>query len=205
MEKINKKRIFFDHIPVVGLFVFAILFIVSCIDESIKPDNNETKDKAEYKLYIAGKELIGDGVDSSWDPSLGIIWLGTDENNLPTGTLTILIDTIITVNGIKQAFIASATLSTVDALVGTAQQINGKTYRTMSRDEMEVELGAETGIQWIDSVVVGANYISGSIDRWEEDPYSDGEVWTKEGWYMKETTTGEMHYLEGTFTAISNN
>lgn len=191
MEKINKKRISFDHIPVVVLFVFAILFIVSCNDESInlKPDNNETKDKAEYELVIVGKEkpLIGDGVDSNWDPSLGIVWLGTDENNLPTGTLTIFIDTIITFSGIREAWISSATLSTVDALTGTAEEINGKTYILM-------EGVGESGIQFLDSVVVGANYISGEIGRDDQG--------LQRGWLMKETTTDEIIQLFGTFTAI---
>lgn len=198
MEKINKKRISFDHIPMVGLFVFAILFIVSCIDESIKPDNSETKDKAEYELVIVGKEkpLIGDSVDSNWDPSLGIVWLGTDENNLPTGTLTIFIDTIITFSGEKQAWISSAILSTVDALTGTGEEINGKTYSLLTKAEM-LEMGAESGIQFLDSVVVGANYISGEIGR------DDQGLPT--GWFMKETTTDEIIQLFGTFTAISNN
>lgn len=192
MEKINKKRISFDHIPVVGLFVFAILFIVSCIDESIKPDNNEAKDKAEYELVIitnVGKEkpLIGDSVDSNWDPSLGIVWLGTDENNLPTGTLTIFIDTIITFSGIREAWISSANLSTSDTLTGTAEEINGKFYILM-------EGVGESGIQFLDSVVVGANYISGKIGRDDQG--------IQKGWLMKETTTDEIIQLFGTFTAI---
>lgn len=191
MEKINKKRISFDHIPVVVLFVFAILFIVSCNDESInlKPDNNETKDKAEYELVIVGKEkpLIGDSVDSNWDPSLGIVWLGTDENNLPTGTLTIFIDTIITFSGIREAWISSANLSTVDTLTGTAEEINGKFYILM-------EGVGESGIQFLDSVVVGANYISGKIGRDDQG--------IQKGWLMKETTTDEIIQLFGTFTAI---
>jgi hypothetical protein len=203
MEKINKKRISFDHIPVVVLFVFAILFIVSCNDESIniKPDNNETKDKAEYELDIVGKEkpLIGDGVDSNWDPSLGMIWLGTDENNLPTGTLTIFIDTIITFSGEKQAWISSAILSTVDALTGTAEEINGKTYFLLDPDEMTELFEAESGVQWLNSVVIGANYISGEIGYWDE----HGDDYT--GWYMRDAITGEIHMLTGTFTAISNN
>jgi hypothetical protein len=196
MKIINNKTFSVFHIPKVGLFVFAILLIVSCIKESIKPDNDETKNKAEYKLFISDKEddLIGDGVDSSWDPSLGMIWLGTDQNNLPTGTLTIIIDSIVD----NIAVISSATLSTVDALVGTAVEINGKTYSLVGKDELQEEFNFDVGIQILDSVVVGANYISGRIGlRDETGLYA--------GWLMKETSTGENHMLTGTFTAISNN
>lgn len=179
--------------------LFAILFTVSCIDESIKPDNNDTKDKAEYTLEISGykKDVRGYDVDSNWDSELGIVWLGTGEEYLPTGTLTIFIDTIITVSGEKQAWISSAILSTVDALTGTGEEINGKTYSLLTKAEM-LELGAESGIQWLSFVEIGANYIEATIGRGHDDA-------PPEGWFMRETTTNELVRVDGTFTALSNN
>jgi hypothetical protein len=198
MKKMFKTRASMLHVLVVLLF--ATLLNISCVKERIKPDNSDTKDKAEYDLIVMGgdgsKPLLGENIDSNWDPSLGIVWLGTDENNLPTGTLTIIIDTVVTTSGLSQAIITSAALSTSDKLVGTGPEINAKTYLSLSKDEL-LEGGAEHGFQWIDSVVIGANYISGKIGSGKV----DDDVW--EPWVMKDANTGELAAFWGTFTAIA--
>ncbi len=55
--------------------MFAILFVAACDENPVvdEPDNLDTKDKAEYNLTVAGKDLIGDGVDSNWDSYEGIV------------------------------------------------------------------------------------------------------------------------------------
>jgi hypothetical protein len=179
---------------IAGVCLFAILFTVSCIDESLKPDSSDTKDKAEYELFINDKKLIGENIDSNWDSELGIVWLGTDENRLPTGTLTIFIDTIVASSGRNQAWISSAILSTADQLVGTGTEINAKTYHSLGKDELLGYGDAHT--QWIDFVEIGANYISGVIVVYDDDGDASG------GWLMKDTNTGEIATLFGTFTAI---
>ena len=202
MKNIYRNRISTYHIAVVCLF--AVLFTtVSCSKDSVvdEPDNNDIKYKAAYELSIFGdsgyKKLVGKNIESNWDPDLGIVYLGNDESILPTGTLTIIIDTIITTSGKKQAWISSAALSTADKLIGTGTEINAKTFLSLSKDELQ-GLGAEAHTQWIDSVEIGANYISGRIGHWGEDEY--GEVFF--GWFMKDANTGDIHVLSGTFTAI---
>lgn len=198
MEKMFKPRTSIYYILWVSLF--AILFTVSCNDEPLEPDKSDTKDKAEYDLVLGGigggVNLKGENVDSNWDRDLGIVWLGNDENRLPTGTLTLLIDRISTTSGISQAVISSAALSTADQLVGTGAEINAKTYLSLGEDEL-LEYGAEHGFQWIDSVVIGTNYISGSLGSWVDDDNLEG------GLVMKDANTGEIKVLWGSFTALS--
>lgn len=189
----NRKSVY--HVSVV--FFSAFLFATACSDDPV-PDDLEIKgkkDKAVYELFVAGKELIGDGVNSNWDPSLGIVWLGTDEKNLPTGTLTILIDSIAedAENG-TIAYINSATLSTVDQLVGTGAEINGKLYHTLDGDEL---LGlTDLRFLWFDNVEIGENYIEGRIGIYDE----FGDI--AGGWPMREATTGELIMLIGSFTSL---
>lgn len=179
----NKASIF--KFSVVCLL--ALLFTVACDEDPVvdEPDNNDTKDKAEYDLGIFSsitalsesshpdKSLIGDNVSSSWDSELGIIWLGTDEKYLPTGTLTIFIDSIV-----EQRASYSAILSTTDQLVGTSQELNAKLFNTVPNEELILE-----------DLEIGANYVSGSI------PAA----------LLEEATTGELVWLTGSFTALSGN
>jgi hypothetical protein len=193
MKKIYRNRSSIYHIAVVCLF--AILFTVSCSKDSVvdEPDNNDIKDKAEYHLEIGDKVLVGKNIDSNWDSELGIVWLGTDENELPTGTLTVTIDTIVTSSsGRNQAWVSSATLSHVDKLVGTSSEINAKTYFSLEKDAIMKLIGTPYLILY--GVEIGANYISGSIT------YKD--ISDEYGWPLKETTTGTVAELKGTFTAI---
>jgi hypothetical protein len=195
MKNMYRNRISFFHIGVVCLF--ATVFPVACSEDPVvdEPDNSDTKDKAEYRLEIGDYKLVGKNIDSNWDSELGIVWLGNDESILPTGTLTIIIDTIVTSSDGKQAWISSAALSTADQLVGTGSEINAKTYFSLGKDEL-MELGMEMHTQWIDSLVIGANYISGKIGHWFDE---DGIFF---GWFMKDANTGELHELSGNFTAI---
>jgi hypothetical protein len=196
MKNIYRNKTSIYHIAMVCLFA-TIFTTVSCSKDSVvdEPDNNDIKDKAEYELYIGELELIGKNIESNWDPDLGIVWLGTDESILPTGTLTIIIDTIVTTSGIKQAWISSATLSTADKLVGTGPEINAKTYFSLGGEEL---LGyGDANKQWIDFVEIGGNYISGRIAIYDDD---SGDLIG--GWLMKDAKTGEIHGLFGSFTAI---
>jgi hypothetical protein len=190
MKKLFKIRGFMYHISAVVLF--ALFFTASCMDEAVKAgDEDPAIDKAKYDLKIGDYHLEGENIESNWDPSLGIVWLGNDEENLPTGTLTILIDTMFTSGGRTHARIASAALSHVDHLTGTGPEINGKTYFSPEKDELPL-----FHVQGIDSVEVGEYFISGKLQTWG---YSGDN---SPGWQMKDAQTGEMHTLTGTFTAI---
>jgi hypothetical protein len=194
MREVYNYRTSIYHI--LGVSLFALLFTATCIDESVNPDISETKDKAEYDFRLGGLitadsigvigEYEGINVDSNWDPDLGIVYLGTDKNILPTGTFTFYIKSIDTVN--KVAFLSGATVSTADKLVGTAAEINAQTYVMLSEAEMREHLEAEDGRQWINEIEIGTNYISGLID--------DHGLW------IKNVRTGEFSVFVGSFTAI---
>jgi hypothetical protein len=194
MKKLFKTRGFMYRVSAVLLF--ALLFTASCMDEAVKADDEDPAiDKAEYDLKIAGYHLKGENIESNWDSSLGIVWLGTDKNIEPTGTLTIFIDSLVTTSsGENVARIASASLSHVDQLVGTGPEINGKTYVTVSEDEIRQLFGVP--YLMIFDVKIGANYISGRISILDD----EGDV--AAGWPMREVNSGEVYMLFGTFTAI---
>jgi len=83
-----------------------------------------------YNLTISGSggniDLIGDDVDSNWDPDFGIIWLDMDTKlGPPYGTITI---NIFYINGKSTADISDVTISTQDAISGTGDELNGKHY-----------------------------------------------------------------------------
>ena len=146
----------------------SILFTQSCEKEG---DNKDTIDKASYSLTIESAsgdtvQLIGTKIDSNWDSDLGIIWLGTDEENLPTGTLTIFINNI---NQDKTASAVDITLSTTNQLVGTSENLIAKLYHT--------------GIGELKDVVVGANFISASLEEVSMQESNTGEQVKVSGWF----------------------
>lgn len=157
----------FNLIRAIGLLLIGF-FIISCAKEDGKT--------ASYTITIEGGadgtvQLIGEDIDSNWDESLGLIFLSTDDKNEPTGTLTIIISTPFQ----SMAFIESASLSTVDQLMGTGEEINGQLYNFNS------------GISSLENIVTGANYISGELINLP----------------MINSSTQEEVMVSGTFTAVS--
>jgi hypothetical protein len=133
------------------LLIAALLVMISCN----KIDNGDRRDKASYMITITGSEggphvLVGEEVDSNWDQDIGVIYLGTDANNEPLGTVTLTIGNITA----GEAPIISAIVSKTDVRVGTGDEINGRTF-------FLPELG---GLQKVENITVGANFISGEIN-----------------------------------------
>lgn len=206
MKKLVETRNLFQ--PLLAVLLFVMVFNLSCLNEdgepTAEPTNNETKDIAEYNLNVSGessgKSLIGYNVSSNWDSNEGIIWLGTDENNLPTGTLTIIIDSVFQHNELGTlAIISSATLSTTDKLVGTSAELNPKLYLLHNWSEDIVEsIGPHI---FLYNVEIGANYITATMGY----EYEPGDTAIVSRLPMREATTDEFVVLSGTFTALSSN
>jgi hypothetical protein len=141
------------HRNILVIFTLVPLLLFSC--KKNNTSGNGIADKATYNLKIkkisgsgSSKILVGLNIDSNWDSENGIIWLGNDEKNEPTGTLTLEIGSPYTnTDGEQEAAIGSATLSTQDKIIGTADELNGRTYSFVGMDAYIV----------IDKI--GSNYI----------------------------------------------
>lgn len=135
--------------------IFIVFTLVPLILISCKKNigGNGTVDKAEYFLQIesidgsgSNKQLIGDDVSSNWDSENGIVWLGTDDSHLPTGTLTLEIGSPFTnKDGEQEAVVGTAALSTQDKLSGT--DVHARTY---SHEGMDAKIIVDK---------IGSNYI----------------------------------------------
>ena len=120
-----------------ALILFLGFTFLSCSsgDDDIgnQLETDRIEDKAEYDIHIGGdgsaiRTLIGENLDGArWDPDIGYVWLSTDLNNEPIGTLTL---TIVRDKdkGDGYANVTGAILSTSDVREGTAIEINGKLY-----------------------------------------------------------------------------
>jgi hypothetical protein len=123
------------------LNILVVLILISLISSSCFKTNttpgNKTNNIGEYVLNIevvsgsgSSKTLIGKKVDTNYDPNLETIYLGTDDNNEPLGTLTLEIDSPFTAsNGKQYANVASATLSTTDKREGSGGDLNARLYK----------------------------------------------------------------------------
>jgi len=149
---------FQSHFNVVMSCILVSLLLISC--KKNNTSGNGIVDKATYNLKIkhvsgsgSGKILVGEKIDSNWDSENGIIWLGNDEKNEPTGTLTLEIASPYTnTDGELVAYVGSATLSTQDKLTGTADELNGRTYSMVTANDLVIDK-------------IGSNYIDvGKID-----------------------------------------
>lgn len=102
------------------LLPVIVLLVTSCgaaADETI----GDSVEKGGYLIVIEGTEggpclLVGENVDTNWDAGSGFIFLNTDENNEPIGTLTFAIGEIEE----GKAAILSAVVSKTEVKVGTA-------------------------------------------------------------------------------------
>ena len=141
---------------------FFLLVLISCSELT----DGDRRDKASYLITITGSEggphiLVGENIDSNWDRDNGIIYLGTDDNNEPIGTITLIIGTITG----GEANVIDAIVSKTDVRVGTGAELNGRTF-------FLPEMG---GTQKLENIKVGLNYISGTLNLSLEGdvPYSD--------------------------------
>ena len=190
MRKIYNYRTYIYHIA--GVCLFALLFTASCKKKVLAPDSSDTKNKAQYNFVVAGKKYIGENIDSNWDPEWGIVYLGTDEKNEPTGTFTFFIDSLGTREGSTIAYLSSLTVSTVNVLVGTGAEINGKTYvPSGEKDRKPVLQNVEIGVN-----KRGEDYISGEIGHIFEGKFFLNFT------TIKNIITGETVVFKGSFTAI---
>lgn len=152
----------------IPFFLFACILVVSCVKEDgIKKDNNERRNDASYDLTIIKASgdtirLIGENIDSNWDPSLLFVYCEADQVNLPTGSLSLN----IAPPSQSQAVVESGSLTSADALVGTGEELNARLY-----------LIPEGETRLLVNVVVGGNYFSADIDNMIMiDSQSDEEV-----------------------------
>jgi hypothetical protein len=122
-----------------NILVMLILISVlssSCFKTNDTPGNNKNG-IGEYVLNIevisgsgSSKTLVGEKVDTNYDPNLKTIYLGTDDDNEPLGTLTLEIDSPFTASdGNQYANVSSATLSTTDKREGTGGELNARLYK----------------------------------------------------------------------------
>jgi hypothetical protein len=108
---------------------------------------DETRTAGSYLLGIndiaAGslgteysRTLIGETVDTNWSESIGTIYLGTDENNEPVGTLTLSIGSILECSDSYRAPVDQAFLSITDVREGTPAELNGHTFSYSGEEEV---------------------------------------------------------------------
>jgi len=151
---------------------------------------NESADEAEYELTLTGDGiegemvLIGKNVDSNWDPDTGFIFLNTDENNEPLGTLTMnlavpLPDAPIWLERWGYVPVYDALASKSDVRVGTAAETNSRTYTKIDGDD-----------KGMTEMKIGNNFIWAKVDFKMERVLA----WPSDA---PETVT-----LKGTFTAV---
>ncbi|NNF36314.1 MAG: hypothetical protein HKN68_19585 [Saprospiraceae bacterium] len=123
---------YFNARPAILLLI--ILITISCGSDTpeITDEDIERPEYAEYELSFAGKQLIGEDVDSQWKPSIGLVWLSTDDKHEGSrdlfGTLTVNIGEGVIMGTEKTRRILSAILSHTNKLRGTPMELNGKTY-----------------------------------------------------------------------------
>ena len=147
-------------------------------------DDTQRPEYAEYMLGFGGKTLIGEDVDSQWKSGIGLVWLSTDDKHEGSrdlyGTLTLNIGEAI--DGKEgERKIEGGILSHTDKLKGTPQELNGKTY-FFTPNESEFGCGDRVVIE-----AATASYIK---------VYALCVT-------MQENITGEIIYINGSFTALS--
>lgn len=121
-----------------------------------------------YELVIgrpAGAEqsynriLKGERVNTNWEESAGLIYLGADDDLEPLGTLTMTIaPPFQDPSGTWVATIRSAVLSITDRRVGTGPELNARAYEILPSEENGLGLGNVSSLQ------IGNNFVKGSID-----------------------------------------
>lgn len=160
-----------------------ILFFQSCgQDQGAEPDESiETPEYAKYDLKVGDKDLIGEMVDSQWKRDQGLIFLSTDDkhNRSLYGTLTLNLGPAVGNDGYFG--IISALVSHTNGLVGTPQELDGKTYSYTSDPQSTIP-GATLKVEASSSKFIVVSDIL--MD-------------------MVEITTGEQVEVSGSFTALS--
>jgi hypothetical protein len=163
--------------------LILLVFITSCGKEA-EPTVEGTKEFASYDIVIEGSEggphhLIGEKVDSRWRSSDGYIWLGTDERNLPTGTITIYLSEVHSSG--TSATVEDALVSKSDVLISTyPDEAKARTFTILP--------GNELFASGIDSIEIGSNYISAKIqfvmERIRNFPDDEEEIVTVKGTFV---------------------
>ncbi len=130
-------RTFAQTVLTHGLLITGLL-AVSCTKEVAPVNDNESYDKATYLLRITPgygsgvkngtKEIYGQKIRSTWDEDLGIVWLGTDEVNLPIATITLEVGENHPTADPPHADAHNITISTSDVRFGTAEELNAKLF-----------------------------------------------------------------------------
>ena len=150
--------------------IMSVMFISCQKDKPVK----DTVQKDGYDLKITGEddyklELIGENIDLRWDPNVHTIYLGTDENNEPLGTLTMIVESNLEAN--KFCILTSASLSKTDVRVGTAGEFNAKLYKTESEQVFYV-------------IELNQDLIHGELDDVLMKDVKTGELVIVNGWFI---------------------
>ncbi len=150
--------------------IMSVMFISCQKDKSGK----DTAQKDGYNLKITGEdnyelELIGENIDSRWDPYGHTIYLGTDDNNEPLGSLIMTVDSNLAVN--KFCIIASASLSKTDVRVGTAGEFNARLYYIEPEQEFFV-------------IELNQDLIHGELNDVSMKDANTGEFVKVNGWFI---------------------
>ena len=175
------------------LLCIVALVICSCDENGVTPTTtNENVDKGTYRLVITGDGiadslvLVGETVKTNWDPGAGFIFLNTDENIEPLGTLTMtiavpLIDASTWLDRWGYVPVYDALVSKTEVRVGTAVELNGRTYQKFDGDD-----------KGFTNMEIGTNFISGNIEFtmerilvWQQD---EPETVTVKGWFVAKST-----------------
>jgi hypothetical protein len=164
------------------IFSAVALYISSCFGER-NPKPKEGKVGTEgYELTLTNtkgqtKTLKGDSVDTNWDPASGLIYLGTDDNNEPLGTLTM---TIFSPAANDSSRVITAILSTSDVKVGNSQQTNPRSYKLIGSAPYGIK------VESIDETQITGE-VNIQMERVIQNPQDEPETIT----------------LTGTFTAVN--
>ena len=132
---------------------------------------------AEYTIIVLDDQegdvrIEGDlGVDTNYASDIGLVFLNTDEENEPLGTLTLGLGNFEETPVGWRVVIETAFLSTSNVRVGTAAQLDARLYSLVTGTDPNSFANTL-------AVQIGSNYISasGKLDMERIDPGGSYEV-----------------------------
>ncbi len=169
----------------------ALLLLNTCGSDDHKATPDKSVTHGSYDFEISGTaggpyEIKSDNAKTNWDADAGYIFCNTDDKNEPLGTLTL---TISSVNPDGNAIILDAIVSKTDVRVGTAEELNARTFLITPRDtDPEADYTGSNG--FITDAEIGSNYIKANFTM---------QMYRQIFWPDQEP---ESVKVSGTFTAV---
>lgn len=154
----------------IWILFFIPLFFLSCatdpVDDDFQRINEEiVRGDPEFNIIITDGSApsFSGNQNSTWSPDIGLIVLRTNDDAEPVAQLIMEVRNHSELAGVGK--IASAILTTSDVQVGTAEEINGKTYllqEQRSTDGDPVDIILNPGF---DATYAQAHYFTFQMER----------------------------------------